>query len=59
MERSDLRFDIFFRSGQKLPNKKNSFLADFALQNKVETTLPDELETSGRRAYRYFFFAYF
>ena len=28
-----------------------SFLADFALQNKVETTLPDGLETSGQRAY--------
>ena len=26
--------------------------ADFALQNMVETTLPDGLETSGRRAYR-------
>ena len=28
------------------------FLADFALQNMVETMLPDGLETSGRRAYR-------
>ena len=28
------------------------FFADFALQNKVETTLPDGLEASGRRAYR-------
>ena len=27
------------------------FLADFALQNKVETTLPDELETSDQMAY--------
>ena len=27
------------------------FFADFALQNMVETTLPDGLETSGRRAY--------
>ena len=26
--------------------------ADFALQNMVETTLPDGLETSGRRVYR-------
>ena len=32
--------------------KKFVFLADFALQNMVETTLPDGLETSGRRAYR-------
>ena len=32
--------------------KKIVFLADFALQNMVETTLPDGLETSGRRAYR-------
>ena len=28
------------------------FFADIALQNMVETTLPDGLETSGRRAYR-------
>ena len=27
-------------------------IADFALQNMVETTLPDGLETSGRRVYR-------
>ena len=27
------------------------FLGDFALQNKVETALPDGLETSGQRAY--------
>ena len=26
--------------------------ADFALQNMVETTFPDGLETSGQRAYR-------
>ena len=32
--------------------KKKVFLADFALQNKVETSLPDESETSGQRAYR-------
>ena len=31
---------------------KNFFFADFALQNMVETTLPDGLETSGRRVYR-------
>ena len=28
------------------------FFDDFALQNKVETTLPDGLETSGRKMYR-------
>ena len=33
---------------------KIDFYADFALQNMVETTLPDGLETSGRRVYRYF-----
>ena len=31
--------------------KKLVFFADFALQNMVETTLPDGLETSGRREY--------
>ena len=30
------------------------FLVDFALQNMVETTLPDGLETSGQRVYRKF-----
>ena len=40
--------------GLKLPRKKKLALADFALQNMVETTLPDGLETSGRRVYRYF-----
>ena len=39
------------KNGQKL-YCKNSFFADFALQNMVETTLPYVLETSGRRAYR-------
>ena len=29
--------------------KKKVFCADFVLQNMVETTLPDGLETSGRR----------
>ena len=32
--------------------QKKVFFADFALQNMVETTLPDGLETSGQRAYR-------
>ena len=39
-------------SGLKLPRKKKFFFADFALQNMVETTLPDGLETSGWRVYR-------
>ena len=34
----------------KLQQQKN--LADFALQNKVETTLPNGSATSGQRAYR-------
>ena len=32
--------------------KKYFFFADFALQNMVETMLPDGLETSGLMAYR-------
>ena len=32
--------------------KKSFFVADFALQNMVDTTLSDGLETSGRTAYR-------
>ena len=36
----------------KIAAQKKFFLADFALQNMFETTLPDGLETSGRRAYR-------
>ena len=32
--------------------KKKMLCADFALQTMVETTLPDGLETSGRRVYR-------
>ena len=43
---------FWFESGLKSRNKKIVFLADFALQNMVETTLPDGLETSGRRVYR-------
>ena len=43
---------FLFGSGLKSPQKKKVFFfADFALQNMVETTLPDVLETSGRRAY--------
>ena len=44
---------FLFGSGPKSPReKKFFFFADFALQNMVETTLPDGLETSGRRVYR-------
>ena len=44
---------FLFGSGLKSPHKKKVyFFADFALQNMVETTLPDGLETSGRRVYR-------
>ena len=41
-------------SSLKLPNnkKKKNILADFVLQNKVETTLSDVLETSVQRTYR-------
>ena len=52
MERIGLRFEIFFWKWSKIAKqKKMFFLADFGLQNMVETTLPDGLETSGRRAY--------
>ena len=47
---TDLIF--LFESCLKSPHKKVSFFGDFALQNMVETTLPDGLETSGQRAYR-------
>ena len=50
MERSGPTF--LFGSGLKSPRKKKFFFAGFALQNMVETTLPDGLETSGLRAYR-------
>ena len=41
---SALWADAFYKS-------KCPYVADFALQNMVETTLPDELETSGQRVY--------
>ena len=42
MERSGLRFEHLFGSGSKSPRKKKEgFFADFALQNMLETTLPD------------------
>ena len=53
MERSGLTFEhLWFGSGLKSPRKKSFFLADFVLQNMLETTLPDGLETSDQRAYR-------
>ena len=36
------------RSALRPSKKKLVFLSDFAVQNMVETTLPDGLETSGR-----------
>ena len=45
---------FLFGSCLKSPRKKSCFFADFALQNMVETTLPDGLETSDQRAYREF-----
>ena len=53
MQRSGIRFENF--SLKVVLNhraKKSFFFADFALQNMVETTLPDVLEISGQRAYR-------
>ena len=53
MEISGLRFEHFcLKIVLNRRAKKNSFLADFSLQNMVETTLPDGLETSDQRAYR-------
>ena len=53
MERNGVTFEHFclevVLNGRA---KKNIFVADFALQNMVETTLPHGLETSGRRVYR-------
>ena len=44
--------NIFVSKLSKIATQKKFFFADFALQNMVETTLPDGLETSGQRAYR-------
>ena len=52
MERSGLTFEYFCLKIVNNRRKKKFFFADLALQNMVETTLPDGLETSGRRAYR-------
>ena len=42
--------NIFVWKWSKIAAKKKVFFADFALQNMVETKLPDGLETSGQRA---------
>ena len=47
MERSGLTFEHFVKNCFKPARKKKFVFADFALQNMVETTLPDGLETSG------------
>ena len=53
MERSGVTFKIFVWKRSKIAaQKKVGFFADFSLKNMVETTLPDGLETSGRRVYR-------
>ena len=49
LERSGLK--VVLVSGLKSPRKKKFVFADFALQNMVETTLPDGLETSDQRVY--------
>ena len=51
LERSGLRYEHFCLKIVKNRRAKKSFFAAFSLQNMVETTLPDGLETSGRRAY--------
>ena len=53
MERNGLTFEHFcLKVVLNRRAKKNCFFfADFALQNMVETTLSDGLETSGQRAY--------
>ena len=48
----DSELNIFVRKWPKIAAEKRLFFADFALQNMVETTLPDGLETSGQRVYR-------
>ena len=54
MERSGLRLEHFRLEVVLNRHFLKSFLADFALQNTVETTLPYGLETlsSGQRVYR-------
>ena len=51
MERSGLKFEHFCLEVvcNRRAKKKLVFFADFALQNMVETTPPDGLETPGQR----------
>ena len=53
MQRNGLRFQHFCLKIVKNRRAKKSFfvVADFALQNMVEITFPNGLETSGRRVY--------
>ena len=52
MERSGSDLNILIWKLSKIAaQKKICFFADFALQNMVETTLPNGLETSGQRVY--------
>ena len=52
LERSGLIFEHFcLEVVQNRRAKTSFFCADFALQNMVETTLPERLETSAQRAY--------
>ena len=51
MERSGLIFEQFCLEVVENRRIFFFFFADFALQNMLETTLPDGLETSGQRAY--------
>ena len=44
-------WNFLFGNGLKSPHTKSLFFADFALQNMVETTISDGLETSGQKAY--------
>ena len=45
-------FKVLLESGLNSPRKKSLFFADFSLQNMLESTLPDGLESSGQRVYR-------
>ena len=49
---SDL--NILVWKWSEIAAQKKVIFADLTLQNMVETTLPDGLETSGKRAYRQF-----
>ena len=48
--------NIFVGMWSRIAGQKSLFFADCALQNVVEPTLPDGLETSSRRVYVFEFF---